>query len=257
MPKSERQIEIYEGDGYTVVYNQLIQDCRLRLQTRAVLILMLSKPEGWDFTIRGMAAIAGVTKDTMSKMFAELAHAGYLRKKEQTHESNGTFGKAGYIISGRPIFLEETDEPDSEFPEEPCHNLSYPVSSYTNNSPQENKEQENKEQEPPKKSPQGERCAKTSAPRHAPEWFETFYQDYPRKCNRAAAVRAWDKLKPDSRLFGIILDALEQQKRSEQWQRGYIPHPSTWLNQARWEDEIKPTGREDPQALSRGDLPEW
>ena len=38
----DKQIEIYDGPGYTLVYNRLIQDARLRLQTRAVLILMLS-----------------------------------------------------------------------------------------------------------------------------------------------------------------------------------------------------------------------
>lgn len=40
-----------------------------------------------------------------------------------------------------------------------------------------------------------------------------------------------------------MLQALEIQKRSEQWQKAkgqYIPHASTWLNGRRWEDEVKP-----------------
>ena len=42
-------------------------------------------------------------------------------------------------------------------------------------------------------------------------------------------------------LTGMV-KAIEVQKKSEQWQRDngqYIPHPSTWLNQRRWEDEME------------------
>ena len=50
------------------------------------------------------------------------------------------------------------------------------------------------------------------------------------------------KLEPDEALIDIMLKAIEVQKKSEQWQRDngqYIPHPSTWLNQRRWEDEME------------------
>ena len=38
-----------------------------------------------------------------------------------------------------------------------------------------------------------------------------------------------------------MIDAVEKQKKTDQWTRDggqYIPHPATWLNQRRWEDEI-------------------
>jgi hypothetical protein len=41
----------------------------------------------------------------------------------------------------------------------------------------------------------------------------------------------------------VLLDAIEKHKQSAQWQKDggqYIPHPATWLNQQRWEDEILP-----------------
>lgn len=50
-------------------------------------------------------------------------------------------------------------------------------------------------------------------------------------------------LKPDHRLLDTMLTAIEQAKGSEQWQRDqgrYIPNPSTWLGQRRWEDEPFP-----------------
>lgn len=71
------------------------------------------------------------------------------------------------------------------------------------------------------------------------ELFNKFYQAYPRKVGKGAAIRAWKKLNPDKDLVDKMLAAIEIHKQSEQWKdRQYIPHPSTWLNQHRWEDEV-------------------
>ena len=70
--------------------------------------------------------------------------------------------------------------------------------------------------------------------------FERFWHLYPRKTNKQAARRAWNKLKPDLLLCSQMSQALKRQIASEQWLRDggrYIPHPSTWLNGRRWEDE--------------------
>jgi hypothetical protein len=40
--------------------------------------------------------------------------------------------------------------------------------------------------------------------------------------------------------------AVEAQKKSKQWQKDdgqYIPNPSTWLNQGRWDDELEAQGQ--------------
>ena len=68
--------------------------------------------------------------------------------------------------------------------------------------------------------------------------FDRFYQPYPRKTNKQAAVKAFNKLNSDDALLEVMLAALEQQKLSDQWQRGIIPHPATWLNGRRWTDEM-------------------
>lgn len=71
--------------------------------------------------------------------------------------------------------------------------------------------------------------------------FEAFYSAYPRKVGRAAAERAWAKLKPDEALQAQMLAALRQQDASDAWAREggqFIPHPSTWLNGRRWQDAL-------------------
>ena len=70
--------------------------------------------------------------------------------------------------------------------------------------------------------------------------FEVFWKAYPRKTNKGFAKKVFVKLKIDDELLCKILKAIEQQKRSEQWKNPqYIPHPSTWLNGERWEDEVQ------------------
>lgn len=73
--------------------------------------------------------------------------------------------------------------------------------------------------------------------------FEKFWASYPRKVGKKKAQEKFMSL-PVSYLDKIFR-ALDEQKRSEQWQTTkYIPHPITWLNQARWEDEPEPMSEE-------------
>lgn len=68
--------------------------------------------------------------------------------------------------------------------------------------------------------------------------FDNFWSAYPRKVSRAAAEKVFIKLKVDETLFQLMISSLENQKLSKQWQdKQFIPHPATWLNQKRWEDE--------------------
>lgn len=75
--------------------------------------------------------------------------------------------------------------------------------------------------------------------------FERFWKAYPRKVAKADALKAFEKNVPGP-LLETVLNALEKQKRSEDWTRDsgrYIPYPATWLNGKRWEDEQEPKGR--------------
>jgi len=68
--------------------------------------------------------------------------------------------------------------------------------------------------------------------------FDKFWAIYPRHEGKQDARKAFDKLKPDPALLETIVNAITVQKQSAQWQDSrYIPHPATWLNGRRWEDE--------------------
>lgn len=73
-----------------------------------------------------------------------------------------------------------------------------------------------------------------------PPGFESFWSAYPRKTAKPQAAKAFARVKPDERLLGLILAAIAVQRKSPQWTKDggeFIPHPSTWLNGRRWEDQ--------------------
>ena len=72
--------------------------------------------------------------------------------------------------------------------------------------------------------------------------FDLFWSTFPRKIGKGAAELAWKKLKPDGTLQARIIQAVKAQCKSEQWRRDQgqsIPHPATWRNGKRWEDEVE------------------
>ena len=71
--------------------------------------------------------------------------------------------------------------------------------------------------------------------------FERFWLAYPRHVNKQAALKAFKKINPDDAVMEIILREIEHQSKSAQWTKDngqFIPHPATWLNGNRWEDEL-------------------
>lgn len=73
--------------------------------------------------------------------------------------------------------------------------------------------------------------------------FNKFWKVYPRKVAKPSAQKTWNKIYFKLPSMNIILSAIQEQKKSDQWQdKKYIPHPSTWLNAEQWNDEIIITG---------------
>ena len=73
--------------------------------------------------------------------------------------------------------------------------------------------------------------------------FDLFWQEYPRKAAKAAALKAWQKLNPSPELVERILAHVRDHKRSPDWIKDggqFVPHPATFLNGRRWEDDIPP-----------------
>lgn len=86
------------------------------------------------------------------------------------------------------------------------------------------------------------------------EKFEKFYSEYPRKVKKDLVRKWFNKNKPDDELFDTIMKSLNKFKNSYDWikQNGqFIPYPSSWLNEKRWEDEFdEPEKKENEEEQS-------
>lgn len=93
----------------------------------------------------------------------------------------------------------------------------------------------------------------TDAPVPEPPGFDEFWTGYPRKVGKPSALKAWKRIPPTQHL--PLTAGLSRWKRYWQASRTaaeHIPHPATWLNDRRWEDEI-PTASVGPPARVSGD----
>lgn len=87
--------------------------------------------------------------------------------------------------------------------------------------------------------PKNQRTSKPSTPVVG---FESFWSAYPRKTAKAEALKSFTKINPDEQTLAKMLAAVERSKLSTDWMKDngqFIPFPSTWLNQRRWEDEAE------------------
>jgi len=81
---------------------------------------------------------------------------------------------------------------------------------------------------------------KPAAPSGAELLFDEFWATYPRKAGKDAARKAFAKRKPSLELLNQMIQAIRDQAKTDAWRKDggqYIPHPATWLNEGRWQDE--------------------
>lgn len=70
--------------------------------------------------------------------------------------------------------------------------------------------------------------------------FEDFWKLYPAKVAKVKAVAVWKRKGLDAHADAIVADVtrrLQPATRDKRWAEGYIPHPTTYLNGERWNDE--------------------
>lgn len=69
--------------------------------------------------------------------------------------------------------------------------------------------------------------------------FEQFWKQYPRKIAKKAAERVWKRMTASEREAALqAIDKHAEYWRLKETSQEFIPHPSTWLNQGRWDDEL-------------------
>ena len=100
---------------YTVMSNYHLRDRSLSLKAKGLLSLMLSLPEDWDYTMKGLARICKDGIDSISGGIRELEAHGYLVRARVRNE-NGQLGSIEYTILEQPKEPAQTPAPVREKP---------------------------------------------------------------------------------------------------------------------------------------------
>ena len=100
---------------YTVMSNYHLRDRSLSLKAKGLLSLMLSLPEDWDYTMKGLARICKDGIDSSSGGIRELEAHGYL-VRARVRGANGQLGSIEYTILEQPKEPAQTPAPVREKP---------------------------------------------------------------------------------------------------------------------------------------------
>lgn len=92
--------------NFTWVHNVFIRDKRMSLAERGLLLLLMSLPITWNYTVAGLTAMVADGRDRVSSTLKDLEDHGYL-VREQQFDEKGNFTDVLYKFSDEPIFLDD------------------------------------------------------------------------------------------------------------------------------------------------------
>ena len=104
---------------YTVMSNHHLRNANLSLKAKGLLSMMLSLPEDWNYTTRGLAKICKEGVDAIGAALRELEGAGYI-VRHQRRDKSGRITDTEYVIYEQPqpdMSQPDTDSPDTENPD--------------------------------------------------------------------------------------------------------------------------------------------
>ena len=115
---------VEKNRNYTVMSNVHLKDRGISLKAKGLLSVILSLPEDWNYTTRGLAAICKEGVDSIGAALRELESAGYLIR-HRLRDKGGRISDTEYIVYESP---HKTPEADSPYTASPCTENPYMVS---------------------------------------------------------------------------------------------------------------------------------
>ena len=96
---------VERNTGYTVMSNHHLRNKELSLKAKGLLSQMLSLPEDWDYTLKGLSLINREKIDAIREAIKELERAGYIVRSRERDEK-GRLRGTDYIIYEQPPNLD-------------------------------------------------------------------------------------------------------------------------------------------------------
>lgn len=209
--------------NFTVIDNTVFKDNSLSLKAKGMLCQMLSLPDNWAFTIKGLVKQCKDGKDSVMSALNELEEAGYFRRVQA--KSEGKFAGFDYIVSETKIadspYAENpnTEKPNTEIPNAENPNIlnTNPSNTDLSNTDSQNTDELYIE-------------------------FEKLWSIYPRRQGKKKAFEYYKKAKKDGVTFEEVRNGIETYKayiEAENRDMEFVKQGSTFFSQRAWEDEYE------------------
>ena len=207
---------------FVTISNEVMRDKDLSLKAKGLYALVMSLPDDWDFTLKGICAISKENYTAVNSAIKELIDAGYCTRKQA--RADGRITGYDYIFydskNGSPCLGFLNMENQNQY-NNSINNSRNNITPILNTNRKNKKSISNDIQKVEEETGLS---------------FNDFYKLYPLKKSKQQAEKSWNRLskadrqKAIDKLPAYIADCI-QEKRS-------FKHPSTYLNQRTWEDDF-------------------
>lgn len=111
------KIRVNKNKNFTTISNFHLRDINLSLKAKGLLTQMLSLPDGWDYTLAGLAKINKEGVDSITSAIKELEKYGYVTRK-RVRDEKGRVRGTDYTVYEQPVKTEplKQDNPEQEKP---------------------------------------------------------------------------------------------------------------------------------------------
>ena len=93
---------VQKNANYTTMSNYHLKDRELSLKAKGLMSVILSLPEDWDYSLKGLSYITNDGLASVRSGIQELEKRGYITRGEQTRDENGRMSASEYFVYENP-----------------------------------------------------------------------------------------------------------------------------------------------------------
>lgn len=218
-----------EASNFTIISNKVINGLKDRTELLGFYIYLLSLPPEWNFYKTNLKDTCNIGIKKLERFISELAQMRLI-EVAQVRAKDGKFAHCDLRVLNGELF--EINNLDNCAPKVNYHtavNASTDLGSYKRNIDKININKETSKSY----------CASDDARSISKKsFFDDFWKIYPRKKDKVRAFSIWKNKKYD-RIANVILEDIKKRlMNGVEWKdEKFIPHPSTYLRNERWQDD--------------------
>lgn len=220
------------NSNFSIIPNYVAQKLNYNLEALGLYVYIFSLPPEWEFYKSHLRKVCNLGINKLNKLLCILEEHN-LVQTVQIRDKKGKFCHFEMTVHSGEHFKDINKNNELDESVQPYHGFCRAVKTVTPvTAPIKNI---NTKKDSFKDNKEDIYCASDDA---RDKSFEEFWKAYPVKKNKVRAKKIWEKIKHETIVL-IMADIAIRKEKDYQWKNAqYIPHPTTYLNGERWNDEL-------------------